>query len=97
MEDFQTKDGKPITNDFTGYLIPGALDLPDTVSIPFQGHEATGPFGLKGVGEVAMNGPLPAVANAVHDACGVRVFMGPITPEKVLAAMERTDHNAYSI
>lgn len=88
MEDFKTREGTPLTKDFTGYLIPGSLDLPDTISIPYPGHESTGPFGLKGVGEVAMNGPLPAVANAVHDACGVRIFSGPITAEKVLAAIE---------
>jgi CO/xanthine dehydrogenase Mo-binding subunit len=87
MEDFITKEGKPLTKDFTGYLIPGSLDLPDTISIPYLGHEPTGPFGLKGVGEVALNGPMPAIANAVHDACGVRIFSGPITAEKVLAAM----------
>jgi len=87
MEDFRTRAGKSLTKDFTGYLIPGALDLPDTISIPYLGHESTGPFGLKGVGEVAMNGPLPAVANAVADACGARIFHGPLTAEKVLAAL----------
>ena len=87
MEDFRTREGKPVTQDLTGYLIPGALDLPDTVSVILPAHESTGPFGLKGVGEVAMNGPLPAVANAVADALGVRVFHGPITAEKVLGAM----------
>jgi CO/xanthine dehydrogenase Mo-binding subunit len=40
---------------------------------------------MKGIGEVAMNGPLPAVANAVADACGVRLCHGPLTPERVLA------------
>ncbi len=92
MENFQTKEGKPLTNDFTGYLIPGSLDLPDTISIPLKSTETSGPFGLKGVGEVALNGPLPAVANAVHDACGARICDGPITAEKILAAMEKTDH-----
>lgn len=87
MEDFRTQKGKPLTKDFTGYLIPGSLDLPDTISIPYRGHESTGPFGLKGVGEVAINGPLPAVANAIADACGARIFHGPLTAEKVLAAM----------
>lgn len=87
MEDFKTLEGKPLTRDFTGYLIPGSLDLPDTISIPYLGTEPTGPFGLKGVGEVALNGPMPAIANAVHDACGVRIFSGPITAEKILAAL----------
>ena len=59
---------------------PTALDLPDVISCAFQGHEESGPFGLKGVGEVALNGPLPALANGVADACGVRLRQAPLTP-----------------
>jgi len=44
---------------------------------------------MKGVGEVGMNGPLPAVANAVHVACGADVCQTPLTPERVLKAMKR--------
>ncbi len=86
MEDFTVQDGVVKTPDFATYLIPGSLDIPEIVSIAAQGEpEETGPFGMKGIGEVAMNGPLPAVANAVADACGVRVCHGPLTPERVLA------------
>jgi len=88
MEDLVTREGKVLAGDFSTYLMPGTLDLPEIVSLPCPGNEATGPFGLKGVGEVAMNGPLPAVANAVADACGVRLCHGPLTPERVLTAME---------
>jgi CO/xanthine dehydrogenase Mo-binding subunit len=42
---------------------------------------------MKGIGEVAMNGPLPAIANALADACGIRVNHAPLTPSKVLAAL----------
>jgi hypothetical protein len=42
---------------------------------------------MKGIGEVAMNGPLPAIANAVADACGARICHGPITQQRVLPAM----------
>lgn len=57
----------------------------EIISIAAQGEpEETGPFGMKGIGGVAMNGPLPAVANAVADACGVRLCHGPLTPERVL-------------
>lgn len=87
MEDVVTREGIVRSNDFTTYLIPGALDLPDTVSCAYQGHEDTGPFGMKGVGEVAMNGPLPAIANAVDDACGIRLCHAPLTPERVLSAL----------
>jgi CO/xanthine dehydrogenase Mo-binding subunit len=85
MEDFRTRQGHVVTEDFTTYLIPASLDIPDIVSIAIDGPaEETGPFGMKGIGEVAMNGPLPAVANAVADACGKRICDGPITAERIL-------------
>jgi CO/xanthine dehydrogenase Mo-binding subunit len=87
-EDLVTSEGKVLSDDLSTYLIPGALDLPDIVSIPYHNNENTGPFGMKGVGEVAMNGPLPAVTNAVADACGVRLCHAPLTPVRVLAALE---------
>ncbi len=87
MEDLVTHEGVVRSNDFATYLIPGAMDLPDTVSCAYQGHEATGPFGMKGVGEVALNGPLPSIANAIDDACGIRLCHGPLTPERVLSAL----------
>ena len=87
MEDFVVDRGQVKSGDFASYLIPGSLDTPDTVSLIHGGEpETTGPFGMKGIGEVAMNGPLPAIANGVADACGARVCQGPITPERVLQA-----------
>lgn len=86
MEDFVVQQGIVKTPDFATYLIPGSLDIPEIISIAAKCEpEETGPFGMKGIGEVAMNGPLPAVANAVADACGVRICHGPLTPERVLA------------
>ena len=93
MEDLVTHEGKVISNDFTTYLIPGAMDLPDILSCAYQGYEHTGPFGMKGVGEVAMNGPLPAIANAIDDACGIRLCHAPLTPERVLAQWENMSCN----
>jgi CO/xanthine dehydrogenase Mo-binding subunit len=88
MEDLVTREGKVLSEDLSTYLIPGILDLPDIVSIPYHNNEETGPFGMKGIGEVALNGPLPAVANAVADACGIRIRRAPLTPVRVLAALE---------
>jgi len=88
MEEVATHEGTVRSGDLATYLIPGALDLPDVISCAFQGREESGPFGLKGVGEVALNGPLPALANGVADACGVRLRQAPLTPERVLAARE---------
>jgi len=87
-EDLITSEGKVLNGDLSTYLIPGAMDLPDILSIPYHNHEGTGPFGMKGIGEVAMNGPLPAIANAVADACGIRLRHAPLTPVRVLAGLE---------
>jgi CO/xanthine dehydrogenase Mo-binding subunit len=90
-EDFIVENGKGITPDYSSYIIPTALDVPEMVSIPVEIDESTGPFGLKGVGEISISGPLPAVANALADACGVRVFRSPLTAEKVLKALEKKE------
>lgn len=92
-EELRTRDGKVLCCDLSTYLAPGALDLPEIVCCAFAGNEPSGPLGMKGVGEVAMNGPLPAVANALDDACGVRLCHAPLTPEKVLSALEETKCN----
>jgi CO/xanthine dehydrogenase Mo-binding subunit len=87
-EDFQVADGRVLTGDLAAYVTPSALDIPEIESIALAIDEPTGPFGLKGVGEIATNGPLPAVANALADACGIRLFRYPLTPERVLAALK---------
>jgi CO/xanthine dehydrogenase Mo-binding subunit len=86
MEKFTAREGKPETSDLSTYLIPTALDVPDMESIAVELHEPSGPFGLKGAGEVATDGPIPAVANALADACGIRLPSSPFTPEQVLTA-----------
>ncbi|HEX9078723.1 MAG TPA: molybdopterin cofactor-binding domain-containing protein [Desulfuromonadaceae bacterium] len=89
-EELVTREGKVVSKDLSTYLVPGAMDLPEIVSLPYRhSEEETGPFGMKGVGEVSLNGPLPAVANALADACGVRLRQAPLTPVRVLAALEQ--------
>ena len=90
-EDFSVEQGRIKTDDLTTYIIPGAKEIPDMESIAIELSEDTGPFGLKGSGEIAMNGPLPAISNAIADACGARIFSSPITAEKVLRALERRE------
>jgi CO/xanthine dehydrogenase Mo-binding subunit len=87
-EDVLTRNGQVLNGDFSTYLIPGSMDLPDILSIACESDEASGPFGMKGIGEVAMNGPLPALANALSDACGLRICHAPLTPVRVLAALQ---------
>ncbi|MDE0643556.1 MAG: xanthine dehydrogenase family protein molybdopterin-binding subunit [Acidimicrobiia bacterium] len=72
---------------FLDYRMPVASDLPmiDTVivEVPNPGH----PYGVRGVGEVGIVPPMAAVANAIHDAIGLRLSELPMSPVKVLAAI----------
>jgi CO/xanthine dehydrogenase Mo-binding subunit len=72
------------------YKIPGFLDLPpEMVNEAVVSEQSTGPFGAKGVGETATFGVSPAIANAVHDAVGVRVTELPLSPEAVFEALNK--------
>ncbi len=86
-EDFVVNKGRIATKDLSTYILPSSLDIPDMESIAVETKEPSGPFGLKGAGEVAMNGPLPAIANAITNACGLRIFSSPVTGEKIIKAM----------
>ena len=72
------------------YKIPGLLDLPgEIVNEAVVAEQRTGPFGAKGVGETATFGVSPAIANAIHDAIGVRLTELPMNPEAVFTALQR--------
>ncbi len=86
-EDVRLLDGRILNPAFTDYIIPTALDVPEIASLSVETVESTGPFGMKGMGEVCVNGPLPAVAGAVLDAAGVWCNRSPVTAERVLDAM----------
>ncbi|MDQ7836123.1 MAG: xanthine dehydrogenase family protein molybdopterin-binding subunit [Humidesulfovibrio sp.] len=93
-EDFSTRQGLILTGDLSTCLMPTALDLPDILSLAVEGDEPTGPRGLKGVGEVGLNGPAPALASALEDATGVRLRDFPLAPERVLAALKQRQGRA---
>jgi CO/xanthine dehydrogenase Mo-binding subunit len=82
-EDYRSEQGKGFTGDLSTYILPTAVDLPDMESLAVDSFEPTGPLGLKGGGEIGIDGPLPAVANALADACGVRLARNPLTAERV--------------
>jgi CO/xanthine dehydrogenase Mo-binding subunit len=89
-EHFQMKDGRVLTPHFSTYLLPTTLDMPvDVRAILLELADPNGPFGARGVAEVPMVPLAPAVAAAIHDAVGVWVQELPMTPERVLAALER--------
>jgi CO/xanthine dehydrogenase Mo-binding subunit len=73
---------------FQEYVIPGPRELPQIESVVLEYPSSTGPYGVKGVGEMTANPPIPAIINAISDAIGVRLTEYPVTPEKVLHALE---------
>jgi len=82
------EDGSLVNPDLHGYLVPTICDSPRIVSRAVESYEPRGPFGAKEIGEGCLPPILGAIANAVYDACGVRVTELPITPERVLAGLQ---------
>ncbi len=80
--------GRMMNPRFWDYKIFTAGDIPNMKTIVVNSYEETGPFGAKSVGEIAINGPAPAIANAVFDAIGVRMFDLPMAPERVWRRMK---------
>jgi hypothetical protein len=70
------------------YKSPTTLETPEIHTILVESDDPEGPFGAKEAGQGPLLPVIPAVANAVHDAVGVRIDETPITPEKVVKAME---------
>jgi len=81
--------GKMLNADLHKYLIATAADAPTIDSTIVDSYEPEGPYGAKEVGEGATLPVLGAIANAIADAIGVRIFDLPITPEKILDAIKR--------
>jgi CO/xanthine dehydrogenase Mo-binding subunit len=88
-EELRYEEGRLTTPSFSEYLIPTAMDVPRYQSIILESRSGLGPFGAKGIGEPALTPVAPAIANAVADAIGVRVFDLPITPERVVMALRK--------
>jgi carbon-monoxide dehydrogenase large subunit len=92
FEELKLEKGQPTNASFTDYKIATAVDAPAEI----KGHivevpQDDGPWGARGVGEHTMVPTAPAIANAVHDALGVRITSLPLTAEKVyLALQEKT-------
>lgn len=83
------KDGKNFSNSFMQYKIPTRLDV-GTVRVEFESsYEPTGPFGAKSIGEIVINTPSPAIANAIYNASHVRLRELPMTAEKVYMGMQK--------
>jgi CO/xanthine dehydrogenase Mo-binding subunit len=75
--------------EFSTYIIPTAEDQPEIIPIIVEHPYPWGPYGAKGFGEQPLMGLAPAIANAVYDACGVRIRELPISPEKVWSGLKK--------
>ena len=87
-EEIVLEKGQLFNASFLNYRLPISTDTPETTDGLVDSLEPNGPFGAKEVGEGAVAGMLAAVANAVHDAVGIRIYTTPVTPDKVLSALE---------
>ena len=79
---------------FASYLMPGPADVAEMESVIIERPSHNGPYGAKGIGEMTANSPIPAIANAIHDACGVRLESMPFTPERILKGLDELRSNA---
>jgi CO/xanthine dehydrogenase Mo-binding subunit len=88
------KNGRMINSAFSHYKLFTGADLPVMKTFLVDSWEETGPYGAKSVGEIAMNGALPAIANAIYDAAGVRLNKAPFTQDRVWKALKEAGKNA---
>jgi putative selenate reductase molybdopterin-binding subunit len=88
LEDLVCEDGQVRNPNFAMYKIPTATEMPPVRSIWVQTDDPRGPYGAKGLGEMGLVPTAPAIANAVYDATGARISRIPLTPERVLDALQ---------
>jgi CO/xanthine dehydrogenase Mo-binding subunit len=87
FEELAFEDGQLLNGSLVEYRVPAFPDLPDEFgTVLVENGDGPGPFGCKGIGESGVLSVAPAIANAVYDACGVRIRQLPLTPERVWRA-----------
>ena len=87
LEDTVMRDGAMINGNMTSYVVPTCADLPEIRVIFLEKPYGYGPFGAKGIGELPMDGPAPAILNAVAQAVGHQVDDLPCSPERLMSVM----------
>jgi CO/xanthine dehydrogenase Mo-binding subunit len=79
--------GRMRNNQMTNYIMPGSTDLPPMRVYFEEIKDPHGAYGAKGIGELPMDGPAPAIVNGVEDATGIRCVAIPLLPEDLFAAL----------
>ncbi len=91
LEDIVWHDGGMRNHQLTNYIIPTSDDVPPVRVSLLENPYPHGAQGAKGIGELPMDGPGPAIANAVADALGVDPTVLPLVPERIMALLENSD------
>lgn len=91
MEEMKSEDGRITTLSFGDYKMPTIADAPNLQTVLLQSNNGVGPYSVKGIGENSKPPVAPAIANAIHDAIGIRIKNLPITAEKVHYAIKKRD------
>ncbi|MCK5732519.1 MAG: xanthine dehydrogenase family protein molybdopterin-binding subunit, partial [Tenericutes bacterium] len=86
-------NGKLISNSMLNYKIPTRVDIKKLTTEFVESYEKSGPYGAKSVGEIGIDTPPAAFANAVYNALGIRINSLPITPEKILLSLKEKENN----
>jgi CO/xanthine dehydrogenase Mo-binding subunit len=94
LEHFQSRDGHILTPHFSNYLLPTSLDTPTAIhNVILELADPNGPFGARGVAEMPLVALAPAIAEVIYNATGAWVTQLPMTPERVLAAIQGSSNS----
>jgi CO/xanthine dehydrogenase Mo-binding subunit len=93
MEELIMNDGRIVNNNLGDYKLPTIADIPMLKTVLVHSDGGVGPMNAKPIGEFANNGPPAAIANAIADAVGVRLFELPLAAEKIYYLLKEQTAN----
>jgi 4-hydroxybenzoyl-CoA reductase subunit alpha len=97
QEEMVWKDGLLMNPGMLEYKSPSAVESPDVECIIVESVDPEGPFGAKEASEGSLAATIPAIANAIYDAVGIRLREAPFTPERVLAALRQKNKETKAL
>jgi CO/xanthine dehydrogenase Mo-binding subunit len=83
-----TDEGSMANSSFLDYRMPTSLDLPKIETVIVEVPNPLHPYGVRGVGETPICPPIPAIANAIKDAVGVRLYKTPMNAGSIVDALK---------
>lgn len=91
-EDLGLRNGSIGNKNFSKYIIPTSVDMPEIQNIIVEDPESTAPYGAKGIGEPVMIPAMPAILNAIYDAVGVRVTKLPASQQEIIRLIQEKEN-----